>query len=133
GDASRRATLPFSHLPSASLELSHGTANTLNTPSNSWKVLVGVLVTAISLSVLIALAGDTASQGDPSMLDVGFSSRGTGGRPLHSATISVDLEDEEEIAGEDDDGFIEDNYIQDNERQRAAEELENAELEEFSN
>ncbi|XP_028855738.1 type III endosome membrane protein TEMP isoform X2 [Denticeps clupeoides] len=131
----------------------NGTANTLNTPSNSWKVLVGVLVTAISLSVLIALAakckllhgylasyrhsrlteGDTASQGDPSMLDVGFSSRGTGGRPLHSATISVDLEDEEEIAGEDDDGFIEDNYIQDNERQRAAEELENAELEEFSN
>uniref|UniRef100_A0A8C7NPM2 Chromosome 1 open reading frame 210 n=1 Tax=Oncorhynchus mykiss TaxID=8022 RepID=A0A8C7NPM2_ONCMY len=80
--------------------------------SKSWQYLVAVLVTAISLSLLIAvlakcqlvrrylasyrhtrlIEGDTASQCDPNS-----------------------LEDEED----DDDGFIEDNYIQASERERS--------------
>ncbi|XP_036378430.1 type III endosome membrane protein TEMP [Megalops cyprinoides] len=125
----------------ADLEEDPTTAGNISTsanpdhPSHSWPYLVAVLVTAITVSVLIALVakcklfcrylasyqhtrlreGDTVSQCDPMGLEVGFSGQGMTGRGAH-ATCPGELED--------DDGFIEDNYIQASERERAAAELE---------
>ncbi|XP_041696421.1 type III endosome membrane protein TEMP [Coregonus clupeaformis] len=121
-------------------------------PSHRWQYLVAVLVTAISLSLLIAslakchlvhryLASyqhtrlteqDTASQCDPNSLEVGFSMHNHGGQAQspHPAAVpqgEMDMEDEED---DDDDGFIEDNYIQASERERAKRALELVEEEE---
>ncbi|XP_041134349.1 type III endosome membrane protein TEMP isoform X2 [Polyodon spathula] len=101
----------------------------------SWKYLVAVLVTAICLSVLIALAvkcklfsrylasyrhtrlSDTDASSRYSQYDAeSMSERGGAHQP---ELAPGDLED--------DDGFIEDNYIQASERQRAEQEEEEEE------
>ncbi|XP_033857063.1 leucine-rich repeat-containing protein 19-like isoform X2 [Acipenser ruthenus] len=104
----------------------------------SWKYLVAVLVTAIGLSVLIALAVKCklfsrylASYRHTRLSDTDASSRysqydaesmsGQGG--AHEPELAPgDLED--------DDGFIEDNYIQASEKQRAEQEAGEEEEEE---
>uniref|UniRef100_A0A673WYJ4 Chromosome 1 open reading frame 210 n=1 Tax=Salmo trutta TaxID=8032 RepID=A0A673WYJ4_SALTR len=81
--------------------------------SKSWQYLVAVLVTAISLSLLIAVLAKC-------QLVRRYLASYRHTRLIEGDTGEMDMEDEED----DDDGFIEDNYIQASERERAKRALE---------
>uniref|UniRef100_A0A8C7CXL2 Type III endosome membrane protein TEMP n=1 Tax=Oncorhynchus kisutch TaxID=8019 RepID=A0A8C7CXL2_ONCKI len=89
--------------------------------SKSWQYLVAVLVSAISLSLLIAVLAKCQL-----VRRYLASYRHTRPHPVAVPQGEMYMEDEED----DDDGFIEDNYIQASERERAKRALELQEEEE---
>uniref|UniRef100_A0A3Q3K6J8 Type III endosome membrane protein TEMP n=1 Tax=Monopterus albus TaxID=43700 RepID=A0A3Q3K6J8_MONAL len=83
--------------------------------NHNWEFLVAVLVTAISLSILIALLAKCQV-----VRRYLASYRHTRGRGMNPHCIPA-------VSEEDDDGFIEDNYIPASERARAERAAENME------
>lgn len=136
--------LTLNGTPSIATPTATPNGTTATPTSHNWEFLVAVVITAISVSIIIALLAkcqvvrrylasyrhtrlresDSVSQGEPAGQEVEFAMhRGQGIHPLSMPPV----------AEEDDDGFIEDNYIAASERaraERAAENMEDTEEEE---